>query len=63
MVRGPQHVMGREWAGGFAHLANGQMKMGFPHKITSYEDSSGKHRVKRKETHVCFLFACEYILL
>ena len=30
MVRGPQHVLGREWAGGFAHLANGQKKMGFP---------------------------------
>ena len=63
MVRGPQHVLGCEWASGFACLANGHKKMGFPHKISGYEDSSGKHRVKRKETGTYFLFACEYILL
>ena len=63
MVRGPQHVLGCEWAGGFAHLANGHNKMGFPNKITSYEDSLGKHRVKRKETGIYFLLACEYMLL
>ncbi len=63
MVRGPQHVLGHELAGGFACLANGHKKMGFPHKIISYENGSGKHREKRKETRVYFLFACEYILL
>ena len=53
MVRGPQHVLGCKWAGGFARLANGHKKTGFPHKITGYEDGSGKHREKGKK-HVMF---------
>ena len=40
-------MLGHEWTGGFAHLANGH-KMGILHKIMSYEDSSGKHRVMTK---------------
>ena len=47
-------MLGREWAGGLASLANCHKKTGFPYKITNHLDNSGKQREKKKETRVCF---------
>ncbi len=56
-------MLGREWAGGLASLANCHKKAGFPYKIMNHLDDSGKHREKKKETPVCFLFACKYVVI
>ena len=51
-------MLGREWAGVLASLANCQKKTGFPYKIMNHLEDSGKHREKRKkQVYVFYLHA------
>ena len=51
-------MLGREWAGGLASLANCHKKTGFPYKITNQLDDLGKHREKKKEgVHIFYTYA------
>ncbi len=48
-------MLGHEWAGGLASLANCHKKMGSPLQNHESPEQFGKAQRKKKETCVCFL--------